>query len=378
MHPIRPRWSVLSAVCCSALTTDHAAFCILHIRRHAHSYPSLAAIRGRPIRSASLPIPNHHTLTILSNRTTFLPTVVSSLSSSTHCPALSLHLALLLHSRPSLLLACGLGGRLSLPYGNVILPLCIRYPLHTPVWPSLVIATAIDLHKSSAARLYTIHDPIALPLEHLLPFERHTTTMTSITQLLSPWPTVTKQSIVLREHYLPPHHQDHMDTMSPHHTAPSPPNDLPADSTSGNPDSDGGENNADGRKGYGKRELSTSKRAAQNRAAQVRSIMTSYLVNANLFPESFPPEERGLHQEAGRASTGLPDLERELQAGPIGKLPIARLHHQPPVTSTRVARGGTPTSQQCRRSTTRQSRSATSSRHFTSIIRAWGRRKPAS
>lgn len=33
-------------------------------------------------------------------------------------------------------------------------------------------------------------------------------------------------------------------------------------------DSDGGDNSPDGRKGYGKRELSTSKRAAQNRAAQ--------------------------------------------------------------------------------------------------------------
>lgn len=34
-------------------------------------------------------------------------------------------------------------------------------------------------------------------------------------------------------------------------------------------DSDSPENGGDGRKGYGKRELSTSKRAAQNRAAQV-------------------------------------------------------------------------------------------------------------
>ncbi|RMZ77488.1 hypothetical protein DV738_g4445, partial [Chaetothyriales sp. CBS 135597] len=33
-------------------------------------------------------------------------------------------------------------------------------------------------------------------------------------------------------------------------------------------ESDGGDNSTDGRKGYGKRELSTSKRAAQNRAAQ--------------------------------------------------------------------------------------------------------------
>lgn len=38
-------------------------------------------------------------------------------------------------------------------------------------------------------------------------------------------------------------------------------------------DSDSPENGGDGRKGYGKRELSTSKRAAQNRAAQVRYCM---------------------------------------------------------------------------------------------------------
>jgi hypothetical protein len=202
--------------------------------------------------------------------------------------------------------------------------------------------------------------------------------MTSITQLLSPWPTVTKQSIVLREHYLPPHHQDHMDTMSPRHNAPSPPNDLPADSTSGNPDSDGGENNGDGRKGYGKRELSTSKRAAQNRAAQVGSTVAFYVLCANKTSESFPPEEGRLHQEVGRTSSRLPDLERKLQAGPIGELPVTRLHHQPPVSSTRVPRRGTSTPQQCRRSATRQSWSTTPSRYLTSIIRAWCRRKPTS
>lgn len=92
--------------------------------------------------------------------------------------------------------------------------------------------------------------------------------MTSITQLLSPspWPTVTKQSIVLREHYMPPPPQDHSDPMQ--QQPPSPPNDAP-DGVTGSADSDGGDGNTDGRKGYGKRELSTSKRAAQNRAAQV-------------------------------------------------------------------------------------------------------------
>ncbi|KEF51631.1 uncharacterized protein A1O9_12266 [Exophiala aquamarina CBS 119918] len=47
---------------------------------------------------------------------------------------------------------------------------------------------------------------------------------------------------------------------------PSSPND-PNDNVTGSAESDGGDN-GDGRKGYGKRELSTSKRAAQNRAAQ--------------------------------------------------------------------------------------------------------------
>jgi len=92
--------------------------------------------------------------------------------------------------------------------------------------------------------------------------------MTSITQLLSPWP-VSKHSIVLREqHYPPPILPDPLDTMPQHQ--PSSPNDPTSnDAVTGSAESDGGENNGDGRKGYGKRELSTSKRAAQNRAAQV-------------------------------------------------------------------------------------------------------------
>ncbi|KAJ9602834.1 hypothetical protein H2200_012614 [Cladophialophora chaetospira] len=91
--------------------------------------------------------------------------------------------------------------------------------------------------------------------------------MTSITQLLSPWP-VSKHSIVLREQHYPPPPQpmsDHMDTMPQHQ--PSSPQDPGNDGVTGSAESDGGEN-GDGRKGYGKRELSTSKRAAQNRAAQ--------------------------------------------------------------------------------------------------------------
>jgi len=90
--------------------------------------------------------------------------------------------------------------------------------------------------------------------------------MTSITQLLSPWP-VSKHSIVLREqHYPPPQPMSDPMDVGPQHQ-PSPPQDPGNDGMTGSADSDGGEN-GDGRKGYGKRELSTSKRAAQNRAAQ--------------------------------------------------------------------------------------------------------------
>lgn len=91
--------------------------------------------------------------------------------------------------------------------------------------------------------------------------------MTSITQLLSPWP-VSKHSIVLREQHYPPPPSDTIDNMQQHQ--PSSPNDPSNnDAVTGSAESDGGDNNSDGRKGYGKRELSTSKRAAQNRAAQV-------------------------------------------------------------------------------------------------------------
>ncbi|KIW11787.1 hypothetical protein PV08_09059 [Exophiala spinifera] len=94
--------------------------------------------------------------------------------------------------------------------------------------------------------------------------------MTSITQLLSPWP-VSKHSIVLRDqpHYPPPPSMlpESLDVMQQHQ--PSPPMDLAHnDNVTGSAESDQGENTGDGRKGYGKRELSTSKRAAQNRAAQ--------------------------------------------------------------------------------------------------------------
>jgi len=101
--------------------------------------------------------------------------------------------------------------------------------------------------------------------------------MTSITQLLSPWP-ITKHSVVLREQLMsqsntttPP--RDQLDNMQ--QSSPASPNDPSGGDMlagiSNSADSDGGDGNGDGRKGYGKRELSTSKRAAQNRAAQVSS-----------------------------------------------------------------------------------------------------------
>ena len=74
----------------------------------------------------------------------------------------------------------------------------------------------------------------------------------------------------VQNHHLSPHRPEHQlsNTASPHHH-----NIDPAIAGSGimNPsagDSGGDDNGSDGRKS-GKRELSTSKRAAQNRAAQV-------------------------------------------------------------------------------------------------------------
>lgn len=117
--------------------------------------------------------------------------------------------------------------------------------------------------------------------------------MTSITQLLSPWP-VSKHSIVLREqHYPPPQSSalpEHIDSMP---QQPSSPND-PNDNVTGSAESDGGDNNGDGRKGYGKRELSTSKRAAQNRAAQV--CIFSHLSDLSLtspFQRAFRQRKEG-------------------------------------------------------------------------------------
>ena len=105
--------------------------------------------------------------------------------------------------------------------------------------------------------------------------------MQTSTQLISAWPYA-KPRIVLREQLLsqsnlPPSPRDHAKTMHENSSPTSPSdqgnNDLATGGSgvmSTSADSDGGaDNGGDGRKGYGKRELSTSKRAAQNRAAQV-------------------------------------------------------------------------------------------------------------
>lgn len=94
--------------------------------------------------------------------------------------------------------------------------------------------------------------------------------MTSITQLLSPWPVAKPHSIVLRdqpEDVLPL--QPSAQTMNLAQTTTPPEQSQSPAAGNGSDISDGGDG-LDNGKGYGKRELSTSKRAAQNRAAQVR------------------------------------------------------------------------------------------------------------
>lgn len=150
-------------------------------------------------------------------------------------------------------------------------PICeYIYPPHPPSFPALpILLLARFFHvlchlKPAPANICTCPHYSTTQHPHHI--------MTSITQLLSPWP-VSKHSIVLREqHYPPPQSSalpEHIDSMS---QQPSSPND-PNDGVTGSAESDGGGDNGDGRKGYGKRELSTSKRAAQNRAAQVGTLI---------------------------------------------------------------------------------------------------------
>jgi hypothetical protein len=115
--------------------------------------------------------------------------------------------------------------------------------------------------------------------------------MQTSTQLISAWPYA-KPRIVLREQLLsqsnlpPSPPRDHAKIMQENSSPTSPSDQGNNDPTTGgsgvmstSADSDGGgENGGDGRKGYGKRELSTSKRAAQNRAAQVSSRAFRFLL----------------------------------------------------------------------------------------------------
>lgn len=101
--------------------------------------------------------------------------------------------------------------------------------------------------------------------------------MTSITQLLSPWPVAESHTIVLKrdqpEYPPPPQPQNHLPPPTSYQPASEIMSNTPQSPQATSPshisDHSDGDPQADGRKGYGKRELSTSKRAAQNRAAQV-------------------------------------------------------------------------------------------------------------
>lgn len=172
--------------------------------------------------------------------------------------------------------------------------------------------------------------------------------MTSITQLLSPWPIAKSSSIVLRDqpeypspqsHTLPPlitpSYQPASEIMTANaQTGPvSPPS---ANSPTQTSDQSDGDTPGDGRKGYGKRELSTSKRAAQNRAAQVCVLPANLFVfRLTQWAESFPTEKRGLHKKARRASSRLSSPDRELQNCTSRELSTSGLHHQPAVQATR-------------------------------------------
>lgn len=150
---------------------------------------------------------------------------------------------------------------------------------------------------------------------HPIPVSRCTSpllrTMTSITHLLSPLP-LTKHSLVLPQQQYPPPPQsstlpESMDAIpqqqqqQPQHQpqASSPNASINNDGVTGSAESDGADTNTDGRKGYGKRELSTSKRAAQNRAAQVCGFcsLCLYVTDSFRLPASIPSTKRRLYQE---------------------------------------------------------------------------------
>lgn len=198
--------------------------------------------------------------------------------------------------------------------------------------------------------------------------------MTSITQLLQPstFP-LTKHTVVLHEQA--PYHSNSVPTRSilnnMQQPAPSPPTEPSSTQElgAGSADSDGGDNNGDGRKGYGKRELSTSKRAAQNRAAQVcgGSSPCYWTFETDSGLESISSEEGRLYQEIGRASSRLPSIERQFQADSDRKLPTSRLHYQSPISFARISRRDSAST--CGQSTARKNITSTPIGNITQVVR---------
>lgn len=88
--------------------------------------------------------------------------------------------------------------------------------------------------------------------------------------------------------------------------------------------------NDDGEGRKGRRELSTSKRAAQNRAAQVRSLLHTYHDSLTLLA-CIPSTQGGVHQAAQGSSQGIRAPMRAIQELADRELPASRLHHQPPI-----------------------------------------------
>ena len=157
-------------------------------------------------------------------------------------------------------------------------------------------------------------------------------------------------------------------------------------------ESGGDDNGSDGKKG-GKRELSTSKRAAQNRQAQVSLIhhfasccfpsqSEVKIAISRIFAKKphgtedrrsipdknqsslltsdctagLPSTQRRPHQEARGTSPRLQPTTRELQSRPSRKLPAARLHHQPAIATHRVSGRLSASAEQYRASATAQRR----------------------
>jgi len=142
--------------------------------------------------------------------------------------------------------------------------------------------------------------------------------MTSITQLLSPWPVAKSNTIVLRDqpeytqapaHRIPPPptYQPVSEVM-PASPALAPPTSPSATSPQQMSEHSDGDGQGDGRKGYGKRELSTSKRAAQNRAAQV-CFWTQFMERTH----SLIPKQRAFRQRKEGYIKKLEEQVRDYQ-----------------------------------------------------------------